>query len=217
MKLTIDSPIIQKGIRITNLLLLNLYWVIGCLPVVTAGASTIAAFSVTLKMVEDREEPGITRQFWSAYLQNLRHGIPLTVLCGAVAYICWLYWQLFAALEDGLGFLLMALVLIVLTVYHGLYLCPIEARYDNRLLQNLNNARRIFSRFFLKSLGLLCTLVIQVLLFTQVSALLLYIGLFCLPVLMIYTTSRTVMPIFRQLERDGRADDGFAVGASVYD
>ncbi len=217
MKLTIDSPIIQKGIRITNLLMINLFWIIGCIPIVTIGASTIAAFSVTLKVVEDREEPGITKQFWSAYVKNLKHGIPLTLLCGAVIYICWIYWQLFFALEDGFGFLLMGLVLLLLTVYHGLYICPIEARYANSFWKNLNNARRIFSRFFLKSLGLLCTLVIQVLLFTQVSYLLLYIGIFCLPVLMIYTTSRMVMPIFRQLERDSKADDGFAVGASVYE
>ncbi|MGM9538057.1 MAG: YesL family protein [Candidatus Onthomonas sp.] len=217
MKLTIDSPIIQKGIKITNLLMLNLFWIIGCIPIVTIGASTIAAFSVTLKIVEDREETGITRQFWSAYVKNLKHGIPLTLLLAAILYVCWIYWQLFCNLEDGLGFLVMGLVLVLIAVFHGLYICPIEARYENGLLKNLNNARRILSRFFLKSLGLLCVLVVQVLLFTQVSYLLLYIGIFCLPILMIYTTSKTVMPIFRQLERDSKADDGFAVGASVYD
>lgn len=217
MKLTIDSPIIQKGIQLTNLLMLNFFWIIGSLPVVTMGASTIAAFSVTLKIVEDREEPGITRQFWSAYVKNLKHGIPLTLMLGAAVYICWIYWQLFCSLEDGLGFLLMGLVLLFLVLYHGLYICPIEARYENGLLKNLNNSRRILSRFFLKSLGLLCILVVQVLLFTQVSYLLLYIGIFCLPILMIYTTSKTVMPIFRKLEKDSSADDGFAVGASVYD
>ena len=55
MKLRVDSPIIQAGIKLTNLLILNLYWVIGCLPLVTIGASTTAAFSVTLKMTEDGE------------------------------------------------------------------------------------------------------------------------------------------------------------------
>ena len=55
MKLRVDSPVIQAGIKLTNLLILNLYWVIGCLPVLTIGASTAAAFTVTLKMTEDRE------------------------------------------------------------------------------------------------------------------------------------------------------------------
>lgn len=52
----LDSPVLAAGTRITNLLILNFYWLLGCLPIVTAGASTIAAFSVTLKMAEDREE-----------------------------------------------------------------------------------------------------------------------------------------------------------------
>lgn len=52
MKLRIDSPIITTGIKLSNLLILNLYWVIGCLPIITIGASTIAAFTVTLKMTD---------------------------------------------------------------------------------------------------------------------------------------------------------------------
>ena len=66
----IDSPIISAGIKLTNLLILNLYWVIGCLPVITIGTSTIAAFSVTLKMTEDREGASMTVQFWKAYVKK---------------------------------------------------------------------------------------------------------------------------------------------------
>ena len=50
MKFRIDSPFIQMGIKITNLLILNFFWVIGCIPIITIGTSTIAAFTVTLKM-----------------------------------------------------------------------------------------------------------------------------------------------------------------------
>ncbi len=217
MKLTVDSPVIQKGIKFTNLLLLNLFWIIGSIPLITVGSSTIAAFSVTLKIAEDREEPAIARQFWSAYLKNMKHGIPLSLMLAAVIYILWLYWQLFNNLENGLGFLILGLLLVIFVIGHGLYICPIEARYQNSLFKNLNNARRITSRFFLKSLGLLVTLIVQVLLFTQISYVLLYIGIFCLPILMIYTTSKIVMPIFRQLEKDSKADDGFSPGANIYD
>ena len=84
----IDSPIISAGIKLTNLLILNLYWVIGCLPVITIGTSTIAAFSVTLKMTEDREGASMTVQFWKAYVKNLKHGIPLSLIllagCGSI-------------------------------------------------------------------------------------------------------------------------------------
>ncbi len=41
-----DSPVLAAGMRITDLLILNLYWLIGCLPLVTIGVSTIAAYTV---------------------------------------------------------------------------------------------------------------------------------------------------------------------------
>ncbi len=125
----IDSPIISAGIKLTNLLILNLYWVIGCLPVITIGTSTIAAFSVTLKMTEDREGTSMTVQFWKAYIKNLKHGIPLSLI-----------------LLAGCGSILL----------------------DVRMTQ-LNTPLRTFSILFL-------------------------------PILIIYTISKAVMPVFRKLE-----------------
>lgn len=213
MKLQIDSPIITTGIKLTNLLILNFYWLLGCLPLVTIGTSTIAAFTVTLKMVEDREGPGMTVQFWSAYIHNLKHGIPLTLILAAAVYSIWLDFQMFNKLENNpMGFLILGLVVIFLLLAHYLYVFPLEARYENKLLTALSNSRKICIRFFVRTLGLVGILVIQVLLFTQVAPVITYIGIFCGPILMIYTTSQIIMPIFRKLDQDNTAHDGFHVG-----
>ena len=213
MKLQIDSPIITTGIKLTNLLILNFYWLLGCLPLVTIGTSTIAAFTVTLKMVEDREEPGMTVQFWSAYIHNLKHGIPLTLILAAAVYSIWLDFQMFNKLENNpMGFLILGFVVIFLLLAHYLYVFPLEARYENKLLTALSNSRKICIRFFVRTLGLVGILVIQVLLFTQVAPVITYIGIFCGPILMIYTTSQIIMPIFRKLDQDNTAHDGFHVG-----
>ena len=217
MKLRIDSPVIQAGIKLTNLLILNLYWVIGCLPILTIGASTTAAFTVTLKMTEDREEPGITRAFWSAYVKNLRHGVPLTAILLAGFYAIWLNWQCFEKLEGNpIGFLLLAVLGVLLIVVHFLYIFPLEARYENKLLQALSNARNIFIRYIGRTLGLIGTLFIQVLFFTQVSPMITYIGLFCMPILMIYTTSQIIMPLFRKIEKTGGKAEEFEITSDLY-
>lgn len=211
MKLQIDSPIITAGTKITNLLILNLYWILGCLPVVTIGASTIAAFTVTLKMVENREDSSMTVQFWSAFLHNLKHGIPLTLILGAGVYAIWMDFQLFNKLEGNpMGFLIGALVLILVLLVHYLYVFPLEARYENKLLAGLANSRKIFIRFFVRTLALVGILVIQILIFTM-APVMMYIGLFCAPILMIYTTSQIIMPIFRRLDGDSTAHDGFHI------
>lgn len=41
MKYRIDSPFVTIGIKIANLLILNFYWLLGCLPLVTIGLSLI--------------------------------------------------------------------------------------------------------------------------------------------------------------------------------
>lgn len=217
MKLRVDSPVIQTGIRLVDLLILNLLWAVGCIPVVTAGASTIAAFTVTLKMAEKRESSGVFAAFWTAYAKNLKHGVPLTLVFAVVVYGIWLDWQLFENLEGNtVSFLIVGVLAGFFLLVHYLYVFPLEARYANTMWRSLANSRRIFMRFFVRTLGLIGILVIQVLLFTQISYLLLYIGIFCLPILMIYTTSQIVMPIFRQIEKDGAASDGFSIDREGY-
>lgn len=174
MKLRVDSPIIQTGIRLVDLLILNVMWAVGCIPVVTAGASTIAAFTVTLKMAEKRESSGVLAAFWTAYGKNLKHGVPLTLIFAVVVYGIWLDWQLFRNLEGNTaGFLIVALLAGFFLLIHYIYVFPLEARYANTIWRSLANSRRIFMRFFVRTLGLIGILVIQVLIFTpdQLSAL----------------------------------------------
>ncbi len=217
MKLRIDSPIIQVGIKITNLLILNLYWVIGCLPLVTIGASTAAAFSVTLKMTEDREELGMTRSFWSAYVQNLKHGVPLSLVLLVGIYAIWINWQCFDKLEGNpIIFLLMAVMMVLLLTIHFLFIFPLEARYQNSLLAALTNARNIFIRYIGRSMGLIGILFLQFLFFTQVNIVLIFIGFFCMPILMIYTASQVAMPIFRKVEKTGGAPEEFEITSDLY-
>lgn len=66
-----------------------------------------------------------------------------------------------------------------------------------------------------KLIAMLLSLVLM-LIFTQISYVLLYVGLFCLPILMIYTTSQVIMPIFRKIEKDGAANDGFSIDREGY-
>ena len=214
MKLTVDSPFVQAGIKATNLLIVNFWLVVGCLPVVTAGASVTAAFTVLLKMSEDREEVGITRAFWRAWAANLKHGVMFTVILAACAYSVWMSWQLFEKLPDNpVGFLVLALLVAVLAFMHFVYVFPLEARYENGLMRQMRNSRLICVRFFGKTMLLLGILGIQVLLFCFTAPVLTYAGLFFAPALAVYTAAQITMPIFRSLEGNPAADDGITVSS----
>ncbi len=214
MKLTVDSPFIQAGIKATNLLIVNFWLVVGCLPVVTAGASVTAAFTVLLKMSEDREDTGITRAFWRAWVANLKHGVASTVILAACGYSVWMSWQLFEKLPDNpVGFLILAFLVAILAFMHFVYVFPLEARYENSLVQQMRNSRLICIRFFGKTMLLMGILGVQVLLFGFTAPVLTYAGLFFAPALAVYTASQVAMPIFRSLEGDSKASDGITVSS----
>lgn len=215
MKFRMDSPFITVGTRLADLLLLNVYFLLGCVPLVTVGPSLTAAYSVTLKMAGNQEPFGISRQFWTAYFQNMRHGIPLTVIFALGCYSIWIDWQLFEKLENHpVGFLLAAVVTGALLLAHFLYIFPLEARYENRMMTALSNSRKIFIRFFLRSVSLVGILLVQMFLLTM-NAMMAYIGIFCGPILGIYTVSQVALPIFQRLDVNTMASDGFAVGAET--
>ena len=46
-----DSPFWSFMSRLADLIILNLLWIVFCIPVVTIGASTTAMYRVTLNMV----------------------------------------------------------------------------------------------------------------------------------------------------------------------
>lgn len=208
MKLNLDSPFVTAGIKATNLLILNFFWVVGCLPLITIGTSTIAAFTVTLKMAENCEEVSMTKQFWDAYRKNLKHGILLTLILAAACYSIWIDLQLFNKMQGNpILFLILAIFMIVLILLHYLYIFALEARYENKITTGFINARKIFFRFFLRTLGMIGILVLQFFLFTQINLFLLYVGLFFAPILAIYTVSQIAMPIFRKLEADSTSSD----------
>ncbi len=214
MKITVDSPLIQAGIKATNLLIINFWLVVGCIPVVTAGASVTAAFSVLLKMAEDREDIGITRAFWSAWVANLRHGVVLTLALLACVWSAWMSWQLFEKLPDNpVGFLILAFAVGLLAFVHFVYVFALEARYENGLVRQMRNSRLICVRFFGKTLLLMGVLGLQVLIFGFTAPVLTYAGLFFAPALAVYTTAQVAMPIFRQLEANPAADDGITVSS----
>ena len=67
--------------KILRLFFLNLLWLLMCLPVITVGGATCAAFAVTLRIADDDEEVqslrGIAARFFKAFKQDFLQGFLL--------------------------------------------------------------------------------------------------------------------------------------------
>ena len=183
--------------------LLNILFILGSLPIVTFGVSAIAAYTVTLKMVEDHDE-SIVLAYFRAFKANLRQGLILSVAFIVLVAAVILDFILFEIVEGNpIGFLILGFISAGLVFVHFFYVWALAARYQNSLYRHLTNSRSIFIRFFGRSM--LCTVFVafQVWLFFMTDWMLLFIGVFIAPILIISTISAFAMKLFREIEADG--------------
>lgn len=82
-KLNIDNWFFRTMALIGDWVLLSVLWVIGCLPVVTAGAATLSVFAVAHKMAAGQDYD-VCRDFCKAFRRDFRQAtviwLPMLVL-----------------------------------------------------------------------------------------------------------------------------------------
>ena len=59
----IDSPVMRVLGRLGDIIILNMIFVVGCIPVITIGTSLSALYAVAMKMARG-EDPSVWKEFW---------------------------------------------------------------------------------------------------------------------------------------------------------
>ncbi len=70
---TIAQRLMRCFEKMGDLFVLNIYFTISCLPIITIGAAFTALYTVTNKMV-DNKEGTITSEYWNAFKSNFKQG-----------------------------------------------------------------------------------------------------------------------------------------------
>lgn len=135
---------------ITNLIALNILWLLGCIPVVTAGASTVAMHSVLLGCINGKDD-AVLKPFFRAFKENFRLVTPLwllNLLIGAVMAAEIFY------LSVGAQLWLKIIFGVLLFVYAAAtsYLYPLLARYQTSGKSAVFNSFALSMRHLLSSL-----------------------------------------------------------------
>ena len=130
--------------RLTNLVALNLLYLIFCIPIVTIGPATTALHYVTLKYAAN-EEDRVWAPFFHSFKQNLKQGMIVGVVSTLLgAALAWALWFNYYNLQSGDTFAMTMLVVAGLSCVIYLmimaYIYPLLARYDNNLKQMCRTA-----------------------------------------------------------------------------
>lgn len=198
----INSPLYRFMSTLTDLLKLNFCWLLCSLPIVTIGASTTAAFSVALKMAENKEGY-VVRQFFKAFRENLKQGIPLGILACIAIYSLWFNFVNFKVFPEDLS-VTMLVVGVIGTVFVGfslLYAFALLARYENNLVNTLRNSFKISMRYIAQTIMLCFVLAVElvILFFNQTT---IFFAILIGPACIIYTVSGVAINIFHKIEAD---------------
>lgn len=127
--------------RVADLIILNVVFLICCLPIVTIGASLTALHYVTLKMARN-EESYIVKSFFRSFKQNFKQATIINLimlLIGAVLYFdLQIVTGMSGSLSQVLYIIFIAFGFLYLIVF--LYLYPVLAKFYNSIRNTFRNA-----------------------------------------------------------------------------
>jgi len=140
-KLNINSPFFQFINTLAEFVLLNLLWIICCIPVVTIGASTTALYYVTMQTA--RNEHGyIVKNFFKSFKSNFKQATFIWVIFMVFGAILIFNLSFCITLKTTAGTVIFVIVGIFSFFYilSLLYVFPLLARFTNTTKQVLKNA-----------------------------------------------------------------------------
>ena len=172
----LDNGIMRFFSRVFDIVILNLLFIICCIPIVTIGASLTAMYSITLKMVRN-EESHIIREFLKSFKQNFRQGTILEAIAIIIAFFITIDLRIIAMGYDNLKVLeILCYAVVIWSYIIFLYAFPISARFIYTTKEVFKNSFMISSVNFQWTLLLILLNVpfVGMLFYSGVSMLLLF-------------------------------------------
>ncbi len=139
-----DNSVMRFLVKVCDILILGLLWFLCSIPIFTIGASTTAAYYVTLKIV--RNEEGYTvRSFFHAFKSNFKQAtiIWLLLLLVLALTLSNMYYYLIYA--DSIGAVRAVVTVVGIVILAGWlavfnYVFSLLGSFENTIKQTLRNA-----------------------------------------------------------------------------
>lgn len=153
-----NSPLLRFLTKVADLIVLNLLFVATSVPVVTLGASLTALNHTAMKIVTNEHE-SVTGEYFRSFRANFRQG---TLLGLAVAFLALVLAAWYVAVDvlhiSALAQLVLQAICYLVAfraVLAALYAFPYLAKFENSVLEVLNNSRLMSLRHLFTSLVIL--------------------------------------------------------------
>jgi len=135
-----ELPIMQFLSQVADLVVINILWILSCVPVITIGAGTTAMYRTTFAML--RDEGSLINTFFSSFRLNFKQSTFLWIieLLSAALIAGDLYLIRSGEFEGKLPLLVAFLISCLLFLFTVTYLYPFVAQFTNSSRNMLINA-----------------------------------------------------------------------------
>ena len=129
-----DSPIMRFLSRVCDIMILNVLCIVFCIPIITAGASITAMYTVTLKMVRG-EESYILKGFLKAFKENFKQSTIIWLIMVAIGIFIYIDYRATAFLPGNMSAIFQILIGALAIIYFMVlvYIFPYTARFINNI------------------------------------------------------------------------------------
>lgn len=144
-KFGIDNPFFGFMSRIGDIIVLNLLFVITCLPVVTVGMSLSAMYRVTLRMAR-KESNYVAREYFRACKEDWKKSTVIWIILLAVGALLVFDIMVGERMWDALNVAVGALLFVWGMMFT--YVFAVAARFENTVKNTMKNAMYMAVRHF---------------------------------------------------------------------
>lgn len=137
---SLDSKFMRAMSRIGDLLILNFFFLITCIPIITIGAAISALYTATFRFNTLREE-GTTRTYFKAFKDNLKQATPVWLLILFIIACSLFNTMLFYVMYPPLHYLFILFAFIFVLAFMAFsYAFPLVSQFENKTIATLCNA-----------------------------------------------------------------------------
>lgn len=87
-----DSPVMEFIGKVSDFIVLNFFWVICCIPIVTIGAATSAKYTISMRIVRN-ESTQVASAFFKAFKDNFKQATIIWCILMVACILCIVDWN----------------------------------------------------------------------------------------------------------------------------
>lgn len=135
----IDSPLMRILIKITDLVVLNVLWIICCIPVLTIGAATTALYGCFLNK---STESSVVKNYFIQFKNNFKKSTIIWLIEVVLLVVVMMNIRYYYNI-GGESFSILRIFLLIPTLILGVgieYFFPLQCHFENSIKQTIKNS-----------------------------------------------------------------------------